>query len=408
MTASPLTILCLASHEKGAAFMRALKAEGCRVLLVTREQEAHAPWPDDAIDERFLLPTLHQQRTIIHAISYLARHTRLDRIVALDDLDVETAAALREHLRLSGMGNTTARHFRDKLAMRVRARERGFRVPEFVHALNDQRLREWMAAVPGPWLLKPRSEASSVGIKRIEHADELWPALERLGDRRSYYLLEQFIHGPVFHVDGLLWEYELIFAEAHGYSAPPLAVMQQGGLFRSGTLPRDGNDSRTLRDLTARLIGGALRLRQGATHTEFIKSEEDGEFYFLETGARVGGANIAEMVEAATGINLWREWARLEVAALRGQRYELPPRHEAYAGVLISLARQEWPDLSAFQEPEIVWRLHKPYHAGLIARSTDHERVRQLLDGYTDRFIQDFHIAVPPKESLFDDDVMTR
>jgi hypothetical protein len=55
---------------------------------------------------------------IQHAISYLARSRKIDRIIPLDDYDVLTAAAIREHTRIPGMGQTTARRFRDKLAMR--------------------------------------------------------------------------------------------------------------------------------------------------------------------------------------------------------------------------------------------------------------------------------------------------
>ena len=43
-----------------------------------------------------------------------------------------------------------------------------------------------------------------------------------LGDRRSYYLLEQFVPGEVFHVDSLVKDGEVIFAAASGYSRPPL------------------------------------------------------------------------------------------------------------------------------------------------------------------------------------------
>ena len=51
-----------------------------------------------------------------------------------------------------------------------------------------------------------------------------------------------------------------------------------------------------------------------ASHSEYIRGDHDGELYFLETSSRVGGANIAELVEASSGVNLWREWAKLEVA----------------------------------------------------------------------------------------------
>jgi hypothetical protein len=107
---------------------------------------------------------------------------------------------------------------------------------------------------------------------------------------------------------------------------------------------------------------------RGATHTEFIRGE-DGQLYFLETAARVGGANIHKMVEVASGVNLWAEWAKIEVAEARGQTYSPPNRQPGSAGLLVCLARQEWPDLSAYNDPEVVWRLQKKHHAGLIVRT---------------------------------------
>ena len=48
---------------------------------------------------------------MINAVSYLARSQVIDRIVALDEFDIEMAASLREHLRIPGMGETTSQLF---------------------------------------------------------------------------------------------------------------------------------------------------------------------------------------------------------------------------------------------------------------------------------------------------------
>jgi hypothetical protein len=137
-------------------------------------------------------------------------------------------------------------------------------------------------------------------------------------------------------------------------------------------------------------------MRRGATHTEFIRAHADGRLYFLETAARVGGANIAEAVRFATGVDLWGEWAGIEVAHLRGETYALPEAREGYAGVINCLARQEWPDLGAYSDPEVVWRLTKKHHAGLIVASPDSARVEQLLNDYAGRFAADFLAVMPP------------
>jgi len=336
---------------------------------------------------------------LIHAVSYAARTRHIDRVVALDEFDMENVAALREHLRLPGIGLTTIRYFRDKLAMRAQARESGILVPEFIPVLNYDDLREFMAYVPGPWLLKPRSQASGIGMRKIQSPEELWPGLDQLGDRQSEYLLEQFIPGSVFHVDGVVSERAVLFAEAHTYGAPPLDVSHQGGVFTTRTMARDSADTLALKEINLKLIQG-LGLVRGVTHAEFLKAHSDNRIYFVEVAARVGGAYISNMVETATGINLWREWAHLEVTAGK-MPYQLPQAREDYAGVIVSLARQQEPDTSSYNDPEIVDRIRKYHHAGFILKSSSSERIETLLSSYSQRFAIDFlaREPVPDKPS---------
>ena len=392
----PLTILCVSSYEKGQEFLRTCKAIGCRVLLLTVEKLRNADWPRKSIDETFFMPEELPLQDLLKAVSYAARSQPIDRIVALDEFDMENVSALREHLRIPGMGLTTVRYFRDKLAMRARAKEVGIVVPEFIHVLNYDSLREFMARVPAPWLLKPRSQASGIGMKKIHAPGELWPWLDQLGDQQSHYLLEQFVPGSVYHVDSVASEREVVFADAHAYGTPPLDTSHQGGVFTTRTLPRHSEETKTLLAMNRKVIGDLGFLR-GVTHAEFLKAHADGRFYFLEVAARVGGAYISDVIDAATGINLWREWARLEVGA--GKRpYLLPQTRNDYAGVIVSLARQETPDTSAYNDPEIVHRVKKYHHAGFVLKSASPERIQELLTAYSKRFQSDFLATQPVPE----------
>ncbi len=392
----PLTLLCITTYEKGQEFMRECKRLGCRVFLLTAEKLSNADWPRDSLEDTFYLPPDIPLADIVQAVTHLARTQKLDRIVALDEYDMETASTLREHLRIPGMGLTTMRYFRDKLAMRMRALDRGVCVPDFVPVFNHGDIRYYLDHVPGPWVLKPRQEASAIGIKKIHIADELWPILEQLGDKQSAYLLEKFVPGEVYHVDSVVSENEVIFSNVSKYGKPPMNVAQGGGVFTTSTIPRGSDADTGLREINRELIA-ALGLVRGVAHAEFIQAHADGRFYFLECAARVGGAYINEMVEAATGINLWREWARIEVAGGDGS-YKLPPVREEYAGVILSLARQEDPDTSGYNDPEIVLRIKRHHHAGLILQSTDPHRVPALLENYALRFAQEFTAVQPPRE----------
>jgi biotin carboxylase len=392
----PLTFLCITTYEKGQEFMRECKRQGCRVLLLTAEKLREAEWPRDSLDDMFYLPAEIFLPDIVQAVTHLARREKIDRIVALDEYDMETAATLREHLRVSGMGLTTMRYFRDKLAMRMKALDRGVRVPDFVPVFNHDDIRYYLEHVPGPWVLKPRQEASAIGIKKIHAADDLWPVLEQLGDKQSSFLLEKFVPGEVYHVDSVVSEGEVVFASVSKYGKPPMNVAQGGGIFTTCIIPRGSDADTGLREINRELIA-ALGLVRGVAHTEFIQAHSDGHFYFLECAARVGGAYINEMVETATGINLWREWARIEVAGGDGT-YRLPAVREEYAGVILSLARQENPDTSGYNDPEVFLRIKKHHHAGLILRSSDPQRVQTLLENYTQRFATEFLAVEPPRE----------
>lgn len=393
------TILAIASYQKGDAFLYRAKAEGARVLLLT-SLSLKDQWPRDAVDDIFYMPDENKvwnREDTFKAVAYLARTECLDRIVPLDDFDLELAASLREHLRIPGMGETTVRRFRDKLAMRMCAHEAAIAVPDFVHILNHDRIRRFTERVPAPWVLKPRSFAGSIGIRKVETADQLWALIHELGDNAPNYLLERYVPGDIFHVDSIVNNRDVLFAVASGYGRPPLDVAQGGGIFTTRLLERGSAQERELIELNQHLLK-SLGLVRGVSHTEYIIGREDGRIYFLETAARVGGAHIADLVEAGTGINLWAEWARIEYAG--GKReYAVPPARQDYAGLLVSLAKQEHPDTSAYQHPEIVWRMDKKNHVGFIVRDPSPARVQQLLDELQSRVQQDFWAYAPPKET---------
>ncbi len=391
---APLTFLCITTYEKGQEFMRECKRQGCRVFLLTAEKLRDADWPRESLDDVFYIPAELPIPEIVKAVTYLARDKKIDRIVALDEFDMETAATLREHMRIPGMGLTTMRYFRDKLAMRMQALEHGIRVPDFIPVLNHDDIRYYLDHVSGPWVLKPRSEASAIGIKLID-APEALVADPRLARRPAVFVSA----GKVHPWRRLSRGFSGLGARSGLLQCQPLRPATDGGgaegrhLYHVSSSRRVGRGD-ALRDLNRELID-ALGLVRGVSHAEFIRAGSDGHFYFLECAARVGGAYISEMVEIATGINLWREWARIEIAGGK-EPYRLPAVRSDYAGLILSLARQEDPDTSAYNDPEIALRLKRRHHAGLVLRSSDPARIQSLLENYSRRFAEEFLAIEPP------------
>ncbi|MGF1532073.1 MAG: acetyl-CoA carboxylase biotin carboxylase subunit family protein [Bernardetiaceae bacterium] len=393
-----LTLLCISCYFKGEEFLRAAAEAGNRVFLLTSHNLKNKPWPHEALSGIFYVQEQNDMSwdmdKLAGEMAVFLRHNPVDRLIALDDFDVERVAELREVFRIPGMGSTTARYFRDKLAMRMKAQEGGIPIPTFTATFHDRDINAYAAATPAPWLIKPRSQASATGIQKVHSHPELWEKIHALGDVRHEYLIEKFSPGKVYHVDSIILEGKVLFSLSSEYLDTPMEVAHGGGIFRSQSLVIDGEEDTALQKINADVLR-VFGMRDGVSHSEFIRSNETGEFLFLETSSRVGGAHLAEMVEAASGINLWREWARLETAVAHKQPYALPEVQQMYAGIIVSLSRFEHPDYSTFNDTEVCWRMEKDYHVGLILRSPSRERVRQLLQDYAQRIAKDFHASLP-------------
>ncbi len=203
--------------------------------------------------------------------------------------------------------------------------------------------------------------------------------------------------GDVYHVDSIVWERDILYHAAHRYGRPPMDIAHDGGVFTTRTLAADDEESGPIAALNREVLT-AFGLVRGVTHTEFIRAHEDGRWYFLETSARVGGAFIVDVIEAASSLNLWKEWAHIEIAGEEFS-YELPEVESRYAGIVLTLAREPDPDLSAYADPEIVTRINKHHHAGLILACGDSKRLDDLIGGYAERFHRDFMAWHPAPDS---------
>jgi len=393
------TIVCISCYFKGYDFMDEMKKLGNKVILITAQNLKEKQWPWHAIDEAFYMdeisPSVWNLDHLIQGFSYLLKTRNVDAVIALDDYDVEKAALIREIFRIPGMGQTTYRYFRDKLAMRKRARDSGINVPEFTEIFNDALIANFIHKVHAPWVLKPRSEASAAGVKKIKSEEELWKAISSLGEQRHLFLLESFKPGDVYHVDSLVYHGKVVFTCCSKYLASPMAVSHEGGVFRTRTLNRSSEEFQSLYRINTEVLTN-FHMENGIAHSEYIRGE-DGTYYFLETSSRAGGAHIPEMVEAATGVNLWREWARLENALLCNKEYSVQKPNEDFAGLIISLTKDKNPETAPYQCEEVVSFIPMDYHIGIIYKSSDEDKVLQRLNEATNTITRDLLNVLPPK-----------
>lgn len=399
-------IVCIASEHKGNEFLEEAKAAGWRTTLVTREKLMKFPWAWDSIDHVKTVSDGASPDEYVRAITNVAGANLIDRIVGLDEFDVLTAAKAREHLNLKGMTSSHALRFRDKLTMRDIASKAGIPCPEFTGTFHPDQINQFLESVPAPWIVKPRNEVSAFGIRKCHTAEQVWQVLTDLDNRHTWrdhpsqFLIERFIEGRVFHVDSIVADGKIVVNGASQYGITPFNVSHHGGVFTTFTLPYKSDERKTLESLNKDLLE-AFKYDRGISHAEFLQSETDGKFYLLEVACRVGGAYIANVLEHASGFNLWREWAKLEVTAENG-KYKKPKMRKEFAGIALALAKMDEPDISHYTDPEIAYRIKKPKHVGMIFRSPKQKRIDELLTNYTERITNDF-LAVAPAKERYDD-----
>lgn len=400
------TVVCIASEFKGNEFMEECASSGWHVILVTRKDILDSPWSWTSISDVRTVEKTATQEDYIRAITNILGSRKVHKIVGLDEFDILTAAKAREHLQMEGLNSSYLLRFRDKLRMRVLANKAGIPCPEFTSVFNTHEINEYLEKTNPPWIVKPRTEVSAFGIRKCETKEQVWQTLLDLDKRNTWrdhpsqYLIERFIEGDVFHVDSVVYKGEIVALGIGKYGTPPYKISHYGGVFTTSTFDYDDSSRRELERLNGKLLRN-FGYTQGVTHAEFLLSQEDKKFYLLEVACRVGGAYIANMHEYANGFNLWREWAKLEIQA-EDSSYKPPKLRKEYSGICLALAKTEYPDTSDYKDQEIVYRVKKPKHVGLIFHTTKKERLDELIKTYTERITRDF-LAVAPAKEHYDD-----
>ncbi len=399
-------IIVIASEYKGVEFIEEAHTAGWNVTLVTKKKVAGYAWPWASLNEVRTVEDEAGVMDYVREVTNISGSRAVDRIVGMDEFDVLTAAMAREHLNLPGMSRSQALRFRDKLTMRNIADSSGVPCPEFIGAFNSGHINQFLNKVPAPWIVKPRHEVSAFGIRKCESAEDVWSVLTDLDSRNNWrdhpsqFLIERFIEGRVFHIDSVVEGGKVVACGVSQYGTTPFKVSHYGGVFTSSIVPYRAKERKELEILNKVLLM-AFKYQQGVSHGEFLQSEVDGQFYLLEVACRVGGAYIANVLEHASGFNLWREWAKLETATEENP-YKLPKLRKDFAGIALALANVNEPDTSHYTDEEIVYKVNKPKHVGLIFRSTKQNRIDELISLYTERITHDF-LAVAPVKERYDD-----
>ncbi|MDN3260523.1 inositol monophosphatase family protein [Streptomyces sp. CSDS2] len=254
--------------------------------------------PDHIRCEKFAwdpaLPVAGQLRPL------LAARAPYDRIIARHELLITPAAELRAEFGVPGMSPETARKFRDKVVMKDTLTAAGLRVPRYLSLDSLDPAGDPAAPWQGRTIVKPRDEGGSQGVRLF---DSVARAIRFVRDQearlgagfRARYELEEYVEGPIWHIDGFLFEGEPVVAQSSRYVGTPLGF-ENGAPIGSVQIDDPALTAWAVR--CVRALGGETL----TFHLEAIMTEEGP--VFMEVAARCGGGHIVRATELRTGAHL--------------------------------------------------------------------------------------------------------
>ena len=242
----------------------------------------------------------------------IAKQEQIDGVIhPCSEVSMNVMGRIHDELNLSGVSRKQAVVATNKHLMREAFKKGDAPSPISILAKSAEDAWEQFMAMPGDAILKPSRNSGSRGIAKVlkgsngvsevskEDFYKLYDiALEE--SRDNSVLIEQFIEGPEFSVEIIVWEGKvnvLTVTDKKTTEAPHFVELghNQPSCFPEETVA-------LIKDAAVRGVK-ALGVDKCACHAEV--KVQDGKAYLMEIGARMGGDFISTVLtRLSTGIDM--------------------------------------------------------------------------------------------------------
>jgi hypothetical protein len=216
-------------------------------------------------------------------------------LVASDELNILTAAFLREKYNLPGTSYLTSLNYRDKLIQKKVVHKGGIQTPKFIgldkkciKADGNITYKELVITLKSPFIIKPTEMFGTIGVEKINSYQQFHNYLSKFSNF-SNFIAEEFIEGQLYHCDFIIKDNQYIFSEVSEYLHNGLSFVSgynHGSLLLTSTHP--------LRLPIIKFCERAnsiLGLKSGCGHFEVFVTKQQ-ELIFLEAAARPAGSIV--------------------------------------------------------------------------------------------------------------------
>lgn len=378
--------------------VRGLKAVGAAVSAI-----GETPW--DQLDDELRgwlthyehIRSVTDEAHLEGAVRRIQARGWIDRLEATIESHVLPTAHVRERCGIPGTLSRTAWLCRDKAAMKDALRAAGVPCAASTRVDSAAAVRDFVAAVGYPVILKPLDGAGAAGTYRAGDDAELARALDSSGVARgAAAIAEEFIEGHEGFYDTLTIGGRVAMDFACHYFPNVLEAMRARWISPQivHTNRIDDPSYAELRQLGQRVID-VLGIHDSPTHMEWFFGPKG--LKFSEIGCRPPGVGTWDLYCAGNDIDLYAEWARS--VSWRAVDH-LPSRSHAVGKVALRPDRDGHivgyrgvRDIERRYGEHLV-RMHLPaegtptqpvangYHANawIVLRHPDYDRLREMLD----------------------------
>lgn len=263
--------------------------------------------PHEDKDSLYYIKDFSNHLELNKCIDKIIQKENIDFVISVDEFAVFIASIIRDKLNIDGLSSNEARKFRDKLYMKKILSENSEVNTPKVYCLEELYLNK---DINFPLIIKPRSLAGSVGIEVIHNKNELYEFLNENSNRfkSDNYLdmsedqleCEEFIKGDIYHIDGIVLNYEIIFYSISKYTGTPLEYLKEKPL--GSILISKMEENKNWLKFSTEIIK-SLRVPNGAFHLEAFLTPSNNPL-FLEIGIRPGGGPVKYLIKEVCDVDL--------------------------------------------------------------------------------------------------------
>ncbi len=268
----------------------------------------------------------------------------VDAVIPVDNQVVVVAAAISEALRLPSNSIASAEAAQNKHRMRELFAQVGVRSPRFQLCWFGNDAKRLARDVRFPCVVKPLSLSASQGVIRADDESDFVDAVQRLdrivsreknvapksdvaGEDVEKFLVEDFVGGPEFAIDGILTRGKLRVLAMFDKPDPLDGPYFEETIYV--TPSRLAQSQQTAIVECTQKAAAAIGLSHGPIHAE-VRWTDDGPC-IIEVNPRSIGGLCSRTLRFGTGMSLEELIIRHAIDA----NFDLPERDDRAAGVMM-------------------------------------------------------------------------